>query len=204
MCALPSLSVLALARASDLGSAFVPKIYLVLRFMHDSPKLFWFHPASFISSSRASCAFEIHVTLLSNFRFRLRPVFCAQLAHLRARTHATPSNSMRQVSSQDFAREPGLSQQKRRKARPLQPSLHFQRRAYISCCCCLLLLLAAAAACCCCCLLLLLLLAGAGAGAAGAGAAGAGAAHPLSSALTSALGAVGGACEVAEIGSFFG
>jgi hypothetical protein len=128
MCALPSLSVLALARASDLGSAFVPKIYLVLRFMHDSPKLFWFHPASFISSSRASCAFEIHVTLLSNFRFRLRPVFCAQLAHLRARTHATPSNSMRQVSSQDFAREPGLSQQKRRKARPLQPSLHFQRR----------------------------------------------------------------------------
>ena len=79
MCALPSLSVLALARASDLGSAFVPKIYLVLRFMHDSPKLFWFHPASFISSSRASCAFEIHVTLLSHFRFRLRPVFCAQL-----------------------------------------------------------------------------------------------------------------------------
>jgi len=128
MCALPSLSVLALARASDLGSAFVPKIYLVLRFMHDSPKLFWFHPASFISNSRASCAFESHVTLLSNFRFRLRPVFCAQLAHLRARTHATPSNSMRQVSSQDFAREPGLSQQKRRKARPLQPSLHFQRR----------------------------------------------------------------------------
>ena len=35
---------------------------------------------------------------------------------------------MPQVSSQDVPLEPGLSQQKRRKPRPLQPSLRFQRR----------------------------------------------------------------------------
>ena len=87
-------------------------------------------PARSIISKVSPTRHLVPARRIVSTHFRSRPTPNCTVLHgcVQVNQHAKRRKLMPQVPAQGLPREPCLSQEKRRKRRPLQPSLHFERR----------------------------------------------------------------------------
>ena len=87
-------------------------------------------PARSIISKVSPTRHLVPARRIVSTHFRSRPTPNCTVLHgcVQVNQHAKRRKLMPQVPAQGLPREPCLPQEKRRKRRPLQPSLHFERR----------------------------------------------------------------------------